>query len=77
MKISTITRQPFWLNKKSMADSLGISTQAFDKWGVEPIAKIGREAFYDAKSVLENRLQHQDRKQQPVGADGEVLDPLL
>lgn len=77
MKISTITRQPFWLNKKSMADSLGISTQAFDKWGVEPIAKIGREAFYDVKSVLENRLQHQDRKQQPVGVDGEVLDPLL
>lgn len=74
MKITTITRQPYWLNKKSMADSLGISTQAFDKWGVEAVAKIGRETFYDAKSVLDNRLKHQGGKQQ-LGLD--EVDPLI
>ncbi len=73
-KITTITRQPFWLNKKTMADSLGISVQAFDKWSVTPIAKIGRESFYDVRSVLDNRLQHQTGKQQP-GA--EEVDPLI
>lgn len=70
----SITRQPYWLNKKRMAESLGISVQAFDKWGVEPVAKIGREAFYDTRAVLDNRLQHQSGKQQP-GAD--EIDPLI
>lgn len=65
----SITRQPYWLNKKRMAESLGISVQAFDKWGVEPVAKIGREAFYDTRSVLDNRLQHQSGKQQLGDAD--------
>lgn len=70
----TITRQPYWLNKKRMAESLGISVQAFDKWGVEPVAKIGRESFYDTRAVLDNRLQHQSGKQQL----GEFeKDPLL
>lgn len=69
----TITRQPFWLNKKRMAESLGISVQAFDKWGVEPVAKIGRESFYDVRSVVDNRLQHQSGKQQLGGED---IDPL-
>ncbi|WP_410952330.1 terminase small subunit [Pseudomonas sp. S1(2024)] len=70
----TITRQPFWLNKKRMAESLGISVQAFDKWGVEPVAKIGRESFYDVRSVVANRLQHQSGKQQLGGED---IDPLV
>lgn len=70
----TITRQPFWLNKKRMAESLGITVQAFDKWRVEPVAKIGRESFYDTRSVLDNRLQHQSGKQQP---GGDQIDPLI
>ena len=70
----SITRQPYWLNKKRMAESLGISVQAFDKWGVEPVARISREAFYDTRSVLDNRLQHQSGKQQ-LGA--EEIDPLI
>ena len=74
MKISTITGQPFWLNKKNMAQSLGITVQAFDKWGIKPVAKIGRESFYDVRSVLDNRLQHQSGKHQP-GAD--EIDPLI
>lgn len=68
----TITRQPYWLNKKRMAESLGISVQAFDKWGVEPVQKIGRESFYDVRSVVDNRLQHQAGKEQLAFDD---LDP--
>lgn len=72
----TITRQPFWLNKKRMAESLGISVQAFDKWGVEPVERIGRESFYDVKSVVENRLAHQGQKHQLGGTDADGIDPL-
>ncbi|HEJ1943963.1 TPA: terminase small subunit [Pseudomonas aeruginosa] len=71
-----ITRQPHWLNKSRMATSLGISTQAFDKWGVEPVARIGREVFYDVRSVLENRLDFAERKHQPDGDVPEGIDPL-
>lgn len=70
----SITRQPYWLNKTRMAESLGISVTAFDKWGVQAVAKIGRESFYDTRAVLDNRLQHQSGKQQP-GAD--EIDPLI
>ena len=70
----SITRKPEWLNKSRMAESLGITTQAFDKWGVEAVAKIGRESFYDVRSVLDNRLQHQTGKQQ-LGS--EEVDPLI
>lgn len=76
MSKSDITRQPHWLNKSRMAASLGISTQAFDKWGVEPVARIGREAFYDVRSVLENRLDCAERKHQPDGGLLDGIDPL-
>ncbi|QGW77765.1 DNA-packaging protein [Pseudomonas alkylphenolica] len=74
MANQTITREPYWLNKTRMAASLGISVQAFDKWGVQPVARIGKEAFYDTKCVLANRLQHQSGKQQP---DLDGVDPLI
>ena len=47
--------EPYWLNKTNMAASLGISPQAFTAWGVEPVAKIGREVFYVVGDVLANR----------------------
>ncbi|NMZ98083.1 terminase small subunit [Pseudomonas lundensis] len=77
MANTSITRQPFWLNKTRMAESLGISVQAFDKWGVEAVAKVGRESFYDVRSILDNRLKHQGGKQQPAGPDGETIDPFI
>lgn len=52
-------RKPGWLNLGQMAASCGISTQAFVKWGVDPVARIGRESFYDVGSVLANRLARQ------------------
>lgn len=74
MANQSITREPWWLNKSRMAASLGISVQAFDKWGVQPVGKIGKEVFFDTKSVLANRLQHHSGKHQP-GAD--EVDPLI
>ncbi|WP_244568571.1 hypothetical protein [Escherichia coli] len=52
------------LNKSDMASSIGISVQAFDKWGVPPVERRGREVFYDVKTVLEidrERRQHNQR----------------
>ena len=69
------TKQRGWLNKSEMAASLGISVQAFDKWGVEPAARIGREAFYDCRAVLNNRLSKAEAKHQPESDD--AIDPLV
>lgn len=71
------TKQRGWLNKSDMASSLGISPQAFDKWGVAPVARIGREAFYTVQNVVENRVEHAQRKQQPAGEGTEGIDPLV
>lgn len=65
-------KQRGWLNKSDMALSLGISVQAFDKWGVQPAARIGREVFYDARSVLDNRID----KQHENNNRDEELDPM-
>jgi len=60
-----VEKEPHWLNKSQMAKSLGISVQAFDKWGVQPVASIGRDRFFDVRSVLDNRLAHQAESLQP------------
>lgn len=54
--------QPHWLNRKQIAASIGISVVAFDKWGVEPVAKVGRETFYEVKDVIANRLDSLQEK---------------
>ena len=70
------TKQPGWLNKSDMAKSLGISSQAFDKWGVEPIAKIGRESFFRVQDVVQNRIDNTLKKHQPDYSDIDGVDPL-
>lgn len=50
-KKATVHRH--WLNKKDMAKSIGLSVQAFDKWRVEPVAKVGREVFYTVDDVID------------------------
>ncbi|BBM66345.1 protein convertase [Vibrio alfacsensis] len=57
--------EPHWLNKSTMADSLGISVQAFDKWGVKPVAKVGRSVYFTVADVLHNRKQNEVEKHQP------------
>lgn len=66
-------KQPHWLNKSQMAASLGISVQAFDKWGVRPVAKIGRETFYECCDVVANRVSHFEEKNNQSALD--ELDP--
>lgn len=66
-------KQAHWLNKSQMASSLGISVQAFDKWGVQPVAKLGREAFYEVRDVVANRLTNFEERNNP--APGSELDP--
>lgn len=66
-------KEAHWLNKSQLAKSLGISTQAFDKWGVQPVAKIGRENFYLVRDVLDNRLAHMAARQ-PAALDPEDYD---
>lgn len=68
---------PHWLNRKDMAASLGISVQAFDKWGIEPVARIGRSVYFDCRTVLNSRLAQAEAKQQPAQPDGEEIDPML
>ncbi|WMY72730.1 terminase small subunit [Buttiauxella selenatireducens] len=50
------------LNKKTMARSCNIGVTAFDKWGVEPAERRGREALYDVASVIRNRVDNELRK---------------
>lgn len=41
-----------------MAQSCRVSATAFDKWGVTPVERKGREAFYDVASVIDNRVSN-------------------
>ncbi|WP_353979402.1 terminase small subunit [Salinicola endophyticus] len=74
---NTAQLHPGWLNKTDMAKSLRISTQAFDKWGVEPVARVGRSVYFDCAAVLEKRLEHQAQKHQPTPTESEEIDPLI
>lgn len=51
-------KQEHWLNQVQMAESLGITVNAFARWKVEPVARIGKNVYYDVRSVLDNRLSH-------------------
>lgn len=57
--------EPHWMNKKNTARSLGISVQAFEKWGVPPVGKVGRSVYFTMADVMENRRQNEEAKQQP------------
>ncbi|MGT7711888.1 terminase small subunit [Escherichia coli] len=48
----------YLMNKKNMAQSCRVSATAFDKWGVTPVERKGREAFYDVASVIDNRVSN-------------------
>lgn len=80
-KNKPVRPEKHWLNRKSMAKSLGITGQGFDQWKVKPIAKIGREKFYTAGDVLANRLAHHLGKMQAKFEaveyeEGESLSPV-
>lgn len=59
METGALKPQPGWLNKRDMAASLDISVQAFTAWGVPPVTRIGREAFFRVNDVVANRIAWQ------------------
>ena len=65
-----------WLNKTGMAASLGISVQAFDKWRVEPVGRVGRSVYFTAYDVMQNRKQNEASKQQPKHEEEDLSEGL-
>ncbi|MGX7654673.1 terminase small subunit [Shewanella putrefaciens] len=53
---------PVLLNKTDLCKSLGISTQAFDKWDVPVHSKKGRECLYTMSDVVANRVANERKK---------------
>ncbi|MEL4391288.1 terminase small subunit [Shewanella xiamenensis] len=53
---------PVLLNKTDLCKSLGISTQAFDKWDVPIHSKKGRECLYTMADVVANRVANERKK---------------
>ena len=64
--------KPFWLSHGKMAQSCGISVEAFRQWKVPPVAKIGRQVFYRFSDVLKNRLDHQKSRLTKSASTSEI-----
>lgn len=60
------------INKATLVASLTISSQAFDKWGVKPRTKRGRENFYSVGDVVQNRLDNAEKNQGKSGVKKSV-----
>ncbi|WP_345848169.1 terminase small subunit [Shewanella algae] len=65
------------LNKRDLCSSLGISTQAFDKWGVNFREKRGRECLYSVADVVANRVGHAERKAAAINPDNDPDKPNI
>ncbi|MGV5949563.1 terminase small subunit [Escherichia coli] len=65
----------YLMNKKNMTQSCRVSATAFDKWGVTPVERKGREAFYDVASVIDNRVSNAIN--QITNDKGEIDDDQL
>lgn len=61
-RIQTPETTPVLLNKTDLCKSLGISTQAFDKWDVSVHSKKGRECLYTMADVVGNRVANERKK---------------
>ena len=61
-RIQTPDAEPVLLNKTDLCKSLGISTQAFDKWDVPIHSKKGRECLYTMADVVGNRVANERKK---------------
>ncbi|USD19799.1 terminase small subunit [Microbulbifer variabilis] len=68
----------YWLNKRQVCDSLGITATAFDKWKVEPTARQGNKNYYTVRSLLDNREEALVRKMQleRPAQSSDKLDPI-
>ncbi|MCL1048927.1 terminase small subunit [Shewanella abyssi] len=61
--------EPLLLNKTDLCRSLGISTQAFDKWTVPIHSKKGRECLYTMSDVVANRVGNERSKHESTADD--------
>ncbi len=66
MHTEKVTQKPkiesHWLDQATMAAALEISLSAFQKWRVDPVARIGRKVYYEVSTVIANRQEHQARQ---------------
>lgn len=67
--------EPFWLNKSQMAESAGLTVQCFDRWGVQPTAKVGRSVYFLVSDVIKNRVERALEKQHPKSIAMDQLEP--
>jgi phage terminase Nu1 subunit (DNA packaging protein) len=65
------------LNKTDLCKSLGISTTAFDKWGVPVTKKHGRQSLYSVADVVANRVGHAERKTAAINPDDDPDKPNI
>ncbi|MGI2021712.1 terminase small subunit [Shewanella glacialipiscicola] len=72
-RIQTPEIEAVLLNKTDLCKSLGISTQAFDKWDVPVHSKKGRECLYTMSDVVGNRVAN-ERKKHLLGKAGKPDD---
>ncbi|MGE6647957.1 terminase small subunit [Shewanella colwelliana] len=76
-QIKAKTIEPLLLNKTDLCRSLGISTQAFDKWAVPIHSKTGRQCFYSMADVVANRVGNERKKHQAAEGDNDPDKPNL
>ncbi|RLV60997.1 DNA packaging protein [Parashewanella curva] len=74
-RVKTEQSEPLLLNKTDLCKSLAISTTAFDKWGVKPYKKQGRQSLYSVADVVANRVGNERDKHKPM--EGEDPDKEL
>lgn len=52
----------YLLNRKNIASACGITGSGFDKWGVEPHSRQGRELMFSVEDVIANRVEYELNK---------------
>jgi phage terminase Nu1 subunit (DNA packaging protein) len=76
-RIQTPETAAVLLNKTDLCKSLGISTQAFDKWDVPIHSKKGRECLYTMNDVVGNRVANERKKHISKPLDDEDEKPNI
>jgi hypothetical protein len=51
------------LNKTLVSKYLGVSRQAFDKWGVQGVKRDGSQYLYSLRDVIDNQVDYELRKE--------------
>ncbi len=55
---------PRWFTHQQLAKRLGKTVTSLRQWGVEPVAKIPPNVFYDLNDVIQNRIENYVAKHQ-------------